>query len=220
MTQMDEELKRDLNDIFEPLRHVEQRNPQHATAGRKQFLSKADALFIEATPILPVSMTPFQRLNGWIAGILNPLYRKERVNMFSILTALLVTVTLLFGGAGATVLAAQDSLPTQVLYPVKEFSEDMRLSLASQPESRISLLLNYADQRVDEIAALLAKGEPVPEKVMQRFQKQMASAYQIAAGLDEDRMQKTMALIKLRARNQERIMTMVQPESPGVGATT
>ncbi len=140
--------------------------------------------------------------------------------MFSILTAVVITLSILFGGAGATVYAAQGSLPTDTLYPVKLFSEELRVDLASQPQARINVLLDFADRRVSEIADLLSKGEPVPEAVMNRFQAQMEAAYQIAAGLEQESQVKAMAMIQLRARNQERIINMVQPVSPGQGLMT
>lgn len=140
--------------------------------------------------------------------------------MFSILTAVVLTLTVLFGGAGATVYAAQGSMPDEVLYPVKTFSEDLRLNLAAEPEAQVNLLLNYADRRVDEIANLLAEGEPVSQEVQERFQEQMANALKVAAGMDDESMVKYMALIQLRANNQLRIVTQIQLENPGTGAMT
>jgi hypothetical protein len=172
--------------LFEPLANVQARNPQKANSRRRQFIAEASSVLAEISPVQPVSISPFQRLNGWIAGIINPFNRKERVSMFSILTAVVVTLSILFGGAGATVYAAQGSLPTDTLYPVKIFSEDLRVNLAAEPQGQLNVLLDLADRRVDEIGALVAQGEPVPEEVMTRFQSQMQSAYQIAAGLEGD----------------------------------
>ncbi len=84
--------------------------------------------------------------------------------MFSILTAVVLTLTVLFGGAGATVYAAQSSMPDEALYPLKTISEDLRLNLAVDPEAQIKLLLNYADERVGEMAKLLDQGEPVASR--------------------------------------------------------
>ncbi|MGW8249150.1 MAG: DUF5667 domain-containing protein [Anaerolineales bacterium] len=218
MKMQDHDMNRDFEEIFEPLRHVPARDEHKSAVARSAFLSTVEALSAEYTATEPVSETTFQRLNGWISGIFNPFRRKERFQMFSILTALVVAVTIVFGGAGATAYAAQDSLPDQALYPVKLFSEDMRLNIAVEPQSQIKLLLNYTDRRVNEMAALLAKGEPVSQQTQERFQEQMASALKIAAGLDGESMVKTMATIQLRANNQLRIISQVQPESPGQGA--
>lgn len=216
----DKELDQQRYRLLEPLRYTPARDPQKANARRRQYIDQASAVLSEISPAQAVSESPFRRLNGWISGIINPFNRKERVNMFSILTAIVVTVTILFGGAGATVYAAQDSLPTEPLYSVKLFTEDLRVDLASQPQARMNVLLDLADRRVNEIAALLSKGEPVPEAVMNRLLFQMEAAYQIAAGLDQDGQVQAMTMIQLRARNQERILNMVQPVSPGQGAMT
>lgn len=140
--------------------------------------------------------------------------------MFSILTALVVAVAVVFGGAGATAYAAQESLPDQALYPVKIYTEELRLNLAADPEGQINLLLNFADQRVDEIAALLSKGEPVSQEVQERFQQQMENTLKVAAGLDDENMVKYMAMIQLRAYQQLRIMEQVQLKNPGQGVMT
>jgi uncharacterized membrane protein YgcG len=220
MNFQDDEMNRDFNEMLEPLRQVPQRNTQKAAATRSAFLARVETFSGEIPATIPVSETPLQRLNGWISGIINPFRRKERVQMFNILTALVVAVTLVFGGAGVTVFAAQDSLPDQALYPVKIFSEDMRVNFAADPESQVKLLLNFADRRVEEMAALLSERQPVSQQVQDRYQQQMASALRTAAGLNVDNMVKSMAMIQLRANNQLRIMNQVQPDRPGQGVLT
>ena len=69
MKLQDEELRREFDEILEPLHYVPQRNPQKAAAGRKAFLVKADALFgdislsIQESPI-PVSETTHRRVTA------------------------------------------------------------------------------------------------------------------------------------------------------------
>lgn len=217
MRLQDDELTREFNEMLEPLHQVPQRNLQKASAARSAFLAKVEVLSMEIPSAVPVSETPFRRLNGWISVIINPLRRKERVQMFSILTALVVAVTIVFGGAGATAYAAEGSLPEQALYPVKVFTEDMRVNLAADPQGQVNLLLDFADRRVQEMAALQTKGEQVPPEVQERYRWQMENAFQIAAGLGPENMLKTMALIQQRVRNQERIVNMLQPDGSGVG---
>lgn len=206
-------LNRDVGEILEPLRNMPPRDPGKAAAGRAEFLSRAENQFAG----MPVSQTQNRRLNGWIAGIITPFKRKERFDMFSILTAVVLTLTVLFGGAGATVYAAQDSLPDDALYSVKTFSEDLRLNLAVDPEGQIDLLLKYADERVEEMAALVGQGEPVPQEVQSRYEKLMGNALQVAAGLKSEQMLKNMGAIQLRAKNQERITKQI---SVGAGVAT
>jgi hypothetical protein len=110
-------------------------------------------------------------------------------------------------------------MPEDALYPLKTYSEDLRLNLAADPEAQIKLLLNYADERVDEMAELLAKGDPVPQEVQARYEKLMGSAMQTAAGLTSQQMLKNMGAIQLRAMNQERLIKEL-PVAAGVGALT
>lgn len=213
-------MNRDFNEMLDPLRRMPPRNPGKAADGRRAFLRRAEVLSAEIPAAIPVSETPFQRLNGWISGIINPFRRKERVQMFSILTALVVAVTFVIGGAGATVYAAQGSLPDEALYPVKMFSEEMRVNLAADPQSQVKLLLNFADQRVEEMAALLSQGEPVPQAVQERLQQQLEYALKTTARLDGDKMLQLMAASRLRMSNQLRILSQLQLGDPVQGAQT
>jgi hypothetical protein len=103
---------------------------------------------------------------------------------------------------------------------VKIFSEDLRVNLTAEPQSQLNVLLDLADRRVDEIGALVAQGEPVPEEVVTRFQSQMQSAYQIAAGLEGDGQIQAMEKIQLRAENQVRVLNLVEPPTTGQGTLT
>jgi hypothetical protein len=62
------------------------------------------------------------------------------------------------------------------LYPVKILSEDVRTTLASQPETKLGLLLSYTDRRVNEITALNLQGAILPESVLNRLQEQLGQA--------------------------------------------
>lgn len=100
------------------------------------------------------------------------------------LISILTIFTLLFGGAG-TAYASQDSLPNDTLYPVKLWTEDLRLQLASSSETEMNLLLEYAQRRVDEISALVAEGEVPPEETMERLQNEIHEALQLANSMEE-----------------------------------
>ncbi len=68
------------------------------------------------------------------------------------LTALLVTL-----GLGATV-ASADTLPDDLLYPVKVASESVRLALAAAPEDRAEVELSIAEHRLGEAERLATSG--------------------------------------------------------------
>ena len=60
-------------------------------------------------------------------------------------------------GMGATV-AAADTLPDDILYPVKVASEAVRLALAAMPDDRASVELSIAEHRLSEAEKLAASG--------------------------------------------------------------
>ncbi len=130
---MTDELDPQLKQLLDSLKPVPPRDPARAARGRARFLAESAQ---------PVSENAFLRLIKQI-----PQFRKERFSMNTILTLVLV-FTALFGGTAGTVYAAQDDLPTETLYPVKTFTEDLRLALASEPEARLTLLANLAQTRV------------------------------------------------------------------------
>lgn len=75
--------------------------------------------------------------------------------------AVAVVVVLGVTGVGLNS-AAADSLPGDPLYGVKLAAETLRLRFATAAESRLELEDLYAEQRVDEVMALLALGRKVP----------------------------------------------------------
>ena len=89
--------------------------------------------------------------NAWIA--LDMLSRPAPYIVRGIaLSALLVVV-----GMGATV-AAADTLPDDLLYPVKLASEQVRLALATAPDDRASVEISIAEHRLSEAERLAVSG--------------------------------------------------------------
>ncbi|MEK7863956.1 MAG: DUF5667 domain-containing protein, partial [Chloroflexota bacterium] len=62
------------------------------------------------------------------------------------------------GGMGATV-ASADTLPDDLLYPVKLASEEVRLALAGAPEDRAAVELSIAEHRLREAERLATSGK-------------------------------------------------------------
>ena len=140
--------------MIRKLRPVPQRDVAALATGRAKFLADADLL--KQT----VSITPEQRHNGWFYKISNQsiFSQKERTPMYAIFVSVFVALALFFGGAGATAYAAQDSLPGDILYPLKTATEDLRLSLSLDAEGDLSLYQQFTQQRVNEISALASRG--------------------------------------------------------------
>ncbi|MFU8772509.1 MAG: DUF5667 domain-containing protein [Anaerolineales bacterium] len=199
--------------LVEKLHQVPERDEAAVAHGRQRFLSEARSLAGEARragAIRPtaVSLTPLQRLNGWIASIFRSNKLKERKPMATILTSMLLVIAILFGGTGATVYAAQDSQPDGLLYPVKTLSEDVRLNLSNDRDVKLDLALDLSNRRIDEMAAMMKKGQEIPEEVFQRYQEHLRLAYQLAADMDDEDLEEAVSKIRRTLRDQDRVMTM------------
>lgn len=179
-----------------PLRDVPPRDERAAARGRAKFLSQAQSL------AQGVSIAPQRRLNLWQRMF----QRKELRPMLTTITAILVAVALTFGGAGATVYAAQDSLPGDALYPLKTTLEDLQLRLADQPAEQMQLLERFTLRRVEEVQTRLEQGEPLPLDALNRLQNQVQSMLQAAAGLPEPAMEQALLQLQNRLEYMEQRM--------------
>ncbi len=136
--------------------------------------------------------------------------RKEHSPMFSVLTSILIALSVILGGSGITVAAAQSSLPDEPLYNLKLFSEDTLMSLTSNPESQLELALNLFDRRVDEIQEEIAQGEIPTDETQQRLYNQIEKTISLAANLPEDKAITALEKIQLRLLTQQELMAQTQ----------
>lgn len=105
----------------------------------------------------------------------------------------------LFLAGGATVYAAQDSLPDSPLYRVKLATEEVRLFFTFDDADRASLLLDQSRERTQEIRELLQRGRPIPGSVLSALRDRNQRALRLLA----DRPQEG----ELLARAREQIAT-------------
>jgi hypothetical protein len=176
MTQNDNSYNPRIKRHLDLLRDTPPRDPEAAKLGKENYLKLAASL-----PV-PVSEKRTWRLNEWLYAITR---KKERHTMFTIST-LVVVLAMLFGGAGATVYAAQDSMPNDTLYAVKTWSEDVKLGLTSNPEAKYDLLESYLYRRFAELDALLADGEDIPDNFVTRTQDQLKAMGDSVAQMDKN----------------------------------
>lgn len=133
--------------------------------------------------------------------------------MFATISSIIIALAVVLGGGGITAFAAQDSLPNEVLYPVKLYLEDARYGLTDDPIAQIGLLTAFANNRVDEITGLALQGEVVPNGVVARFHNNLQTMLQLAAGLDEEATIPALQQIRQNLRTQEQLMSQLgQPE--------
>ena len=134
--------------------------------------------------------------------------------MFNVTMALLIILGVVFGGGATTVAAAQTAQPEQPLYPVKIWSEDIRLGWETDSKGRLDLGLQFTARRADEISAMLAAGASVPEPVLARFENQQRQALEYAAGMPDELVLPALEQVRNQARQQEQIMMQLQVSEP------
>ena len=113
--------------------------------------------------------------------------------------------------------AAQSSLPGEPLYPLKSWSESVRLSMTFSTKAKLNLTLDYTNRRVDEISSLLAGGKGMNDQTSDRLQRELDNALQLAAQLDDTQLQKASEQIKSHAENQgmtmEELISTLPPQA-------
>ncbi len=208
---------------LQALKSTAARNEQKAAMGRARFLAEARELAKQQAAKPVVSPPRSLRLKVWFDQVSSPFRRKERYSMVTVLTSLVVVFSLLFGGAGATVYAAQDSMPNDALYGVKLLSEDVRLGLAGSTAEKIDLLLEFADRRNEEILAFARQNaeqnageltENTMGPLVRRYQEQVFNAMELASQLDDEAMSSTLAVIGVHIRKHDRDQLMTRTKIP------
>jgi len=146
-----------------------QRNPLKEQSARDRYLARVN----HYPQAVSFSDTPRHTRIHW-----NPFLffgtKKEFTKMITQLIAALALVATLLGGTGvATVVASQDSLPGELLYPVKIWSEDVQLDLTADADQRIDLSMDFTDRRLEEIQQLLASGITLDESILSMLEGQL-----------------------------------------------
>jgi hypothetical protein len=176
---------------LDDLKPVPARDPQIAAHARARFLAEA------------VSIRDEGRLSIWTI-----FQQKEKFAMKLIMSTLVI-LGLLFGGS-ATVSAAQNALPNEPLYQIKLVSEDLHLLLISDPVAQVEILMQQAQTRTEEMAALASRGNTPPAELTIRAQERIQRALQLATNLDNASQTVALQQIRTRLQTQEQLMTQLQ----------
>ena len=125
-----------------------------------------------------------------------------------VLLAIIMSMAALGGGI---VWAANDSLPDDLLYPVKITVEDVRLAFTSAPQDQIDLALEFAEERVEEIQGLSAIDRQAPDKAIARMEQHIEQAMIYAAQISSDEeMVDALEQITVRTRTQVQVLEQMQ----------
>lgn len=187
-------LNDDVLAAFEAARQTPPPQPDVQRRLKNEFLAQMQ----QARP-QNVTILQKQRLNQQQTNPNTLVYRWRTSSMTVKIIGILVAVTILLSGAGAgTVMASQSALPDEALYPVKRWSEDVRLDLASQPDTQMALLLDFADRRADEMVTMSAAGVPFDQELRLDMLTHLWMASQLAEDCEDP--------LLAQARVQSRLM--------------
>jgi hypothetical protein len=181
-----------LAELLNDLKSVPARDPRAAARGKNKFLAEA------------VSLSENRRHSWWTT-----IFQQKEKFAMNLIVSTLVIVGLLFGG-NATVAAAQDDLPTGALYQIKLLSEDAQLFFNTDPATEVDLLMQQAQTRTEEMAALNSMGITPPAALTTRAQDRIDQALQVTSTLDETEVTDTLLLIRDRLQTQDRLLDKLQ----------
>lgn len=208
--QVDEAVQEKL-DLLLPVQPL---SPQAVAAERARFLAQAESL--RST----VSKPPMPRHKEWISNIILTFRTKDKKTMLHTLMTIVLAVTFLFGGSGATVYAAQSSQPDQPLYGLKIWSEDAHLRLQTSAQERLALVLDFANRRLNEMTRLCNENKEIPTATAERLQYHLNTALQLAAGMEDAPLVQAMEQIRTQAENQLRLLAGLVDENPDPNSGT
>ena len=196
-------MTRDNNELDEfgkrtlaPLQPTPSLDPQVAAEARSKYLLEGDNL--RQALVLQPGLEDAHKAKEKH----NLLWLVQHKPQIKALVAIVLAFVIILAGSSATVFASQKSLPGQTLYPVKSWSEDIRLFMTTSPETKLNLTLYFTNRRMEEISTLMAEGKPVNDLTAERFASELEDALQLAAQLDDSQIQHALGEIKGHAERQ------------------
>ena len=127
---------------------------------------------------------------------------------------------------GSAVVASANSLPGEVLYPVKRAAESARLALTLNAPSRAALRVSLASERINEIRRLVDLGiMPSPEIIEAMFDSLAASEREAEASGDasllvrvrEETIEHALALRALAEQTDDKTRKLIEAALDGAG---
>jgi hypothetical protein len=182
--------------------------PGALVAGRERMLAAARQR-AEATQSAPATTTALPRRHE--------VPQRRRVGFalaLRFVTAMLLIVVGMGILGGGAIWAASDSLPGELLYPVKLAIEDARLQLASTPQHQVDLALDFVEERAQELETLVTTGRPVSEAAVARLEEHVGQALDHAARASDQEMDALLTEIAERTHGQQQVLEQVKTTAP------
>lgn len=188
------------------LKQIPDRDPEKTLSGRIAFLNESVRLSRNVSPFEKQRHKNYKQNNTHNFWTI----RKEHKPMFSTLTSFILAITLILGGGGVTVAAAQSSIPGDFLYDMKLLSENTLLAITNNPENQLELALDLTDRRSDELSEILTSGNVPESDTLLRYQDQIDRAIVLAFNLPPEDVIQAFQKIKDRLQIQEMILSQAQ----------
>lgn len=166
-------------------------------AGEARFLAHAAQLRARRQQVPP------PRQGGILSNLLGSTRR--------LVVASMVSVLLLCGVLSAgTVSAASASLPGSRLYPVKRAAEALVSSVAFTPRLQTRVHLAWADRRLREVEALMARDGVADQSALAALEQETGQALAAAEQADPDQ----LIVVVAHARQQQAVLGQLLDKAP------
>jgi len=190
------EINPKMNKELQHLQDVPQRGLQASHSGRENYLAQVRTM--KPRPVQAKRPVQKGRRRSWA------------LRMASVIAVL----ALALGSMGGTVYAAQASGPDDLLYGVKTLTEDIQVSLESDPQDRLDLYTQFASRRLTEIQAQIDAGEEVSEKALALLEKHTQKMLEEAAKMGEQGLGNALRQIEQNLQKQNQMMEEMGKQHP------
>jgi hypothetical protein len=197
-----QDISPELKKMLESLQEVPERGLQDSHAGREAYLARVRKLNPRRAPKRASTRTG------------RGLPRRSWAARLAIIGLVLVIA---LSGLGGTVYAAQAAQPDDLLYGVKTLTEEIQVSLESDPEDKLDLYVSFANRRLQEIQAQVAAGEEVSQKALDLLEKHTQKMLEQAAKLEGQGMENALRQIETNLQQQNQMMAEAGKEHPQGG---
>lgn len=208
------ELDPELREKLRWLKDAPPRDARQKALRRSQYLAQLKQMPTRQPSVGLLAYWPFSIFSPGRKTLQPPSQAKWGWSLGKAFATISLALLLVFGSIGVTTYAAQNSLPSSAIYPVKLLSEDIRLELTTNAQTKFDLILAYANKRVEEIAALQTQGVAVGEPVVARLQDQYEIALQIASDMPDAQMAESLEQLQETAQIQLATMSSLKEIVP------
>lgn len=113
------------------------------------------------------------KIGGWL---------KPKVRLAKVVTVSIVILAFVFiGGFSLSIVASEDAMPGEILYPIKLATEQVRLFFSFSDDGKVGYLTKYAEMRAAEIIYAIEQGDDVhAEAALKRLERQLDMVERIA----------------------------------------